>query len=139
MKADSRIDLSTLREGTTLTEMAREIVQENINLYAEASLDFNPIHTDEEFARNTPLGGTIAHGMLVLAYVWQMMNANFGLQWLSSGKLDVKFKNPTRPGDTVSISGKVLKIEKEQVSCDVLCQNQTGETIVIGNATFRTS
>ena len=59
--------LSGLSEGMNLPELKKVITQQNINLYAEASQDFNPIHIDEEFAKKTPLGGTIAHGMLILS------------------------------------------------------------------------
>ena len=82
---ETSLKLSDLREGMNLFESAKEIVQRNINLYAEASRDFNPIHIDEDFARKTPLGGTIAHGMLILAYVSQMMSSAFGRAWLAGG------------------------------------------------------
>ncbi|NQT71530.1 MAG: MaoC family dehydratase [Chloroflexi bacterium] len=140
MGTKKRLDVSSLQEGTTLYEMKKEVVQENINLYAEASKDFNPIHINEEFARNTPLGGTIAHGMLILAYVSQMMTANFGQVWLTSGKLNTRFKAPARPGDTVTISGTVKKLETTEegtsVKCNVLCQNQSGETVISGDASI---
>ena len=43
-------------EGAELPPLARAVVQENIDSYAEASRDFNPIHIDEEYAKNTPQG-----------------------------------------------------------------------------------
>lgn len=135
-----RIDTSKLTEGTTLNELKKEVMQENINLYAEASKDFNPIHINEEFAKNTPLGGTIAHGMLVLAYVSQMMTSNFGQAWLTNGKLNARFKAPARPGDMVTISGTVKKLESTDegtlVKCAVLCQNQSEETVISGDASI---
>ena len=133
--------LSNLKEGVSLPEIRRSISQENINLYAEASKDFNPIHIDEDYARKTPLGGTIAHGMLILAYISQMMTAAFGIDWLSGGKLEVRFKAPARPGDTITVSGKVCKIEKSEdlrlISCDVLCANQNDEPVIIGETKVR--
>ena len=80
----------------------REITQERIHNYADASGDHNPIHVDPEFARGTPFGGTIAHGMLVLSFISEMMTAAFGQAWLSSGTLEVRFRAPARPGDTVT-------------------------------------
>jgi len=65
MDAGLPLLLSRLSEGMSLPEIKRNITQENINLYAEASGDFNPIHVDENYARQTPLGVTIAHGMLL--------------------------------------------------------------------------
>jgi acyl dehydratase len=117
------------------------VTQENINLYAQASRDFNPIHIDEEFARKTPLGGTIAHGMLILAYLSQMMTSAFGRNWLTTGKLNVRFRGPARPGDTITVSGKVRQTEEKDgenlITCDVLCQNQKGESIITGETRVR--
>ncbi len=130
--------LSELKVGLNLPEIKKDIRQENINLYASASRDFNPIHIDAEFARKTPLGGTIAHGMLVLAYISQMMTASFGRSWLAGGSLNVRFKAPARPGDVVTVSGQVRKLEKgdsgTMIDCDVLCRNQNGEAIITGEA-----
>ena len=133
--------LSELSEGMNLPEIKRVVTQENINLYAEASRDFNPIHIDEDFARKTPLGGTIAHGMLILAYVSQMMSSAFGRAWLAGGKLNVRFKTPARPGDTITVSGRISRIEKNEgqilIRCDVLCQNQNGEPVITGETSLR--
>jgi len=130
--------LSELTEGMNLPEIKKTVTQESINLYAEASQDFNPIHIDEDFAKKTPLGGTIAHGMLILTYVSQMMTTAFGRRWLVGGKLSVRFKAPARPGDTITVSGKISKLEKNDgqtiINCDVLCSNQKGELIITGEA-----
>ena len=133
--------MSNLNEGARLPEIKRSVTQENINLYAQASRDFNPIHIDEEFARKTPLGGTIAHGMLILAYLSQMMTSAFKRNWLTTGKLNVRFRGPARPGDTITVSGKVRQTEEKDgenlITCDVLCQNQKGESIITGETRVR--
>ena len=133
--------LPGLGEGMNLPDIKRVITQENINLYAEASRDFNPIHIDEAFAKKTPLGGTIAHGMLILAYVSQMMSAAFGRSWIVGGKLNVRFKTPARPGDTITVSGRISGVEKNEgqtsIHCDVLCQNQNGEPVIMGETNLR--
>ena len=138
MASESPLSSSHLSEGMNLPEIKKDITQENINLYAGASGDFNPIHVDEDFARQTPLGGTIAHGMLVLAYVSQMMTAAFGQNWLVGGRLGIRFRTPARRGDTITVSGRIDRIEKNGlqtvITCDVLCQNQNGESVVTGEA-----
>ena len=141
METSLGLPLSELNEGMSLPEIRKRITQENINLYAEASQDFNPVHIDEDFAKKTPLGGTIAHGMLILAYVSQMMTDAFGRSWLVGGRLNVRFRNPARPGDTITVSGKILKVEKTEgqalLNCDVLCHNQNGEPVITGEAKVR--
>jgi len=133
--------LAELSEGMNLPEFRKIVTQENINLYAEASRDFNPIHIDEDFAKKTPLGGTIAHGMLILAYVSQMMTVAFGRNWLTGGKLNVRFKTPARPGDTIAVSGRIARIEENEgqalIQCDVLCQNQNGDSVITGETSVR--
>jgi 3-hydroxybutyryl-CoA dehydratase len=117
----------------------KHVTQEKIDLYAEASGDFNPIHVDESFAAQTPLRGTIAHGMLILAYVSEMMTLAFGQSWLSRGKLSVRLKAPARSGDTVTVTGKIDSIENKNgvsyANCSLECHNQENEAIVIGKAT----
>ena len=138
MKSEKELPLTELREGAGLPGLQKTIQQAKINLYAEASRDFNPIHTDESFARKTPLGGTIAHGMLILAYISQMMTAAFGENWLTGGKLNVRFKAPARPGDVITVSGRITRVEPDEgctmCRCEVLCENQEGEAVISGDA-----
>ena len=135
--------LTEIQEGKVFDPVVKHITQENINLYAEASGDFNPIHIDESFAAKTPIGGTIAHGMLSLAYVSEMMTSAFGQNWLSEGKLRAKFKEPARPGDTLTINGKIICLEQRDdvsyANCSFECLNQKGEMIVTGETTVKFS
>jgi 3-hydroxybutyryl-CoA dehydratase len=133
--------LTEIQAGKALGPLVKHISQQTINLYAEASGDFNPIHIDESFAATTPFKGTIAHGMLSLAYVSEMMASAFGESWLSSGKLRARFKESARPGDTVTISGKVDCLEQKDgvsyANCSFECRSQSGEAIVAGEAAVR--
>ena len=135
--------LTEIQEGKVFDPVVKHITQENISLYAEASGDFNPIHIDESFAAKTPIGGTIAHGMLNLAYVSEMMTSAFGQNWLSEGKLRAKFKEPARPGDTLTINGKIICLEQRDdvsyANCSFECLNQKGEMIVTGETTVKFS
>ena len=131
-------ELFELKEGWELPALTKLVTQPNINLYAEASRDFNPVHINEEFASKPPLGGTIAHGMLILAYISEMMTNIFGQGWLNGGKLDVRFKAAARPGDTIKVSGKITRLEKGEgqttITCSVLCSNEKGEAVITGEA-----
>jgi acyl dehydratase len=128
-------------EGSPLPAVRKDITQQNINLYAKASGDFNPIHIDADYARQTPMGGTVAHGMLILAYISQMMTNAFGQNWLTSGKLNIRFRAPARPGDNIIVSGTVRRVEKndgyQTIDCDVLCINQHDEPVITGDAKIK--
>ena len=133
--------IPAFQKGENLPPLVKNITQENINLYAQASGDFNPIHIDEDFARKTPIGGTIAHGMLILSYLSQMMTIAFGKSWLAGGKLNARFKEPARPGDVITASGNIRNIEQEgneiRVTCNVLCHNQRGKVVITGESSLR--
>jgi 3-hydroxybutyryl-CoA dehydratase len=124
--------------GAELPSLAKTLSQEKIDRYARASGDFNPIHVDPAFAAQTPFGGTIAHGMLLLAYLSEMLTAAFGQAWLSGGRLKVRFKGAARSGETVAIGGHVQRVQKghegRRLWCDVGCLNQQGEVLVAGQA-----
>ena len=72
--------------GEKLPELVKNITQESINRYAGAAGDFNPIHVDEEFAKGTPFGGTIAHGFYIFAFLSELMTDNFGRKWTGGGR-----------------------------------------------------
>ena len=119
---------------TAAASVKRQITQNQINSYADASGDHNPIHVDAAFAATTPFGGTIAHGMLVLALVGELMHAEHGEGWLQSGTLKVRFKAPTRPGDTVTASAEEAKRVDRRLDYTVSCANQAGEVLIEGRA-----
>lgn len=118
--------------------LSREVTREAIAAYADAVGDHNPIHVDEAFARTTPFGGLIAHGMLTLAYVSEALERAFGERWARSGRLKVRFKLPARPGDTVTVaveprgSGGGDRVARWEYA--VTCANQRGETLITGTA-----
>lgn len=132
------IPLNQIVPDMPLTPLFRTPTQKRINLYAKMSGDYNPIHVDANYARQTPFGGTIAHGMLVLSYISEMMLSAFGSQWLSTGWLSIRFKTPARSGKQIKIEGKVRsvkRIDKQlEIICDVACQDEAGSLITIGEA-----
>jgi 3-hydroxybutyryl-CoA dehydratase len=117
----------------------RHLTQAMIDAYARASGDHNPIHIDPDFARTTPMGGTIAHGMLVLALISEMMTAAFGPSWLASGEMDVRFRAPARPGDMLTARATTAASEGARARYTVECVNQNGEVLISGTAAVTTS
>jgi len=116
----------------SVAPVVKQLSPEQVGRYAAASGDHNPIHVDEEFARATPFGGTIAHGMLVLAAISELMAETCGEAWLTGGRLRVRFRAPCRTTDTITASAK------PQVDRDGMCvyavevRNQAGELLISG-------
>jgi 3-hydroxybutyryl-CoA dehydratase len=120
--------------GAELPTLVKAITQAKIAAYAVTSGDGNPLHTDPLFATGTQFGGTIAHGMLILAYVSEMLTEAFGQRWLDGGRLKVRFRAPARPGDTITVSGQVRQVKDGSAVCLVDVHSQTEETLLSGEA-----
>ena len=131
--------MDTAPETVQLRQIVRTVTRDTIDGYEEILGIGNPLHFDEEFARETPFGGIIAHGMMSLAYVSEMMTEAFGAGWYESGELDTTFVRPVRPGDTITTWGTVkgrTGVEGQiRVVCEVYCENQMGEIVLKGAAT----
>ena len=127
-----------MEEGDALPTVERAVSQLDIDRYAEASGDFNPVHVDPEFAAGSTFGSTIAHGMMVASTVSQVLTAAFGSVWLETGELKVRFRAPIRPGDTTVSTGQVTSVKPEagatRVICAVAVRNQDGEDAITGQA-----
>jgi 3-hydroxybutyryl-CoA dehydratase len=133
-KRVTNVSPSPVAAGEGLGVRAHHLTQDQIARYAEASGDHNPLHLDPAFAATTQFGGTIAHGMLVLAFVSEMLTAAFGRAWLDSGRLKIRFRAPARPGDTVTATGRVTKVDGTCTVCDIECRNSSGDVLIDGSA-----
>lgn len=119
--------------GPAIAPLTKRLSQAQVNEYADASDDHNPIHIDEVFAAASPFGGTIAHGMLVLATISEMMAASLGEAWLKGGRLKVRFKAPAKTTDALTASATALS-SPDGMRYAVECKNQDGELLVSGTA-----
>ncbi len=102
--------------------------------YAGASGDFNPLHTDPKIGELIGLGGIIAHGMLVMGFVGQMLSDYVGPAALR--KFGVRFKGMTHLEDVITCTGTIT--EKHEVDGEgritgkVQATDQNGDVKVTG-------
>lgn len=98
--------------GQEWLSAGRTITETDVVNYAGLSGDFNPIHVDHHFARSTPFGKPIAHGLLVLAVGSGLMVASPPMRTQAFlGIRDWQFAAPVFIGDTVRVRTTV--VEKE--------------------------
>ena len=97
-----------------------EVSQERINKFAEATGDFQFIHIDEEKAKLTPFGGTIAHGFLTLSLIPVLSAMTEGAR-VSDVKMGVnyggnktRFISPVRSGKRVRAHIKLLDLVEKR-------------------------
>jgi 3-hydroxybutyryl-CoA dehydratase len=123
----------------TLPSVEHTVSQAQIVRYAEASGDHNPLHLDQAFAAGTSYGGTIAHGMLVMAFLSEMLTKAFGTGWIAGSKLKVRFRAPVYPDDTITTEGSLREggDESGEAAYNVACRNQSQEPVITGEARLR--
>jgi 3-hydroxybutyryl-CoA dehydratase len=129
--------LEDLKIGMTAS-YAKTVTEADVVLFAGISGDTNPVHLNEEFAKETMFQGRIAHGMLSASFISTVLGTKLpgpGAIYLSQ---NLKFKAPVRAGDTVSATATITDIvtEKKRVVMQTTCsvRNQVvleGEAVVM--------
>src|SRR5689334_4413479 len=132
----SQLVVGHVHEETVVEDLRRT----QIVMYAGASGDYNPIHTDEVYT--TKVAGypsVFAHGMLTMGLTGKMLTS-----WLGAGritKFGVRFTNQVWPGDTLDATATVTAIKDEGgqklAQLDVTTVNQDGKEVVKGYAEAR--
>ena len=96
--------LEDLTEGQVFTSAARTITESDVVAFAGLSGDFNPIHTDVEFARDTAYGQRVVYGLLGLSVLTGLLDRTglfSGTAIAMLGIRDWTFTAPVFIGDTV--------------------------------------
>jgi acyl dehydratase len=92
---------------------ARTVTETDIVQFACLTGDFNPLHMDHEFARRTPFGRPIAHGLLGLSLVAGLANHFPTMRTLAFVRIvDWQFQKPILVGDTVHVLSVVIGKEE---------------------------
>lgn len=130
---------STVKVGDTLEPLRRTVPQEQIDSYAEASGDHNPIHVDAEFARSVGLPGAIAHGLLEMGILAEAL-----ARWAGGvdrvRSLEVRFSKPLVAGDTITCTGTVTAVDETEAlaTLEVEAASDSGERVLTnGRAVIR--
>jgi 3-hydroxybutyryl-CoA dehydratase len=116
--------------------LRKTVTDEDIEMFAQVSTDRNPVHLDDDYARDTIFEGRIAHGMLTAG----LISAVIGEQLPGHGTVylgqSLKFLAPVRPGDTVVAEVEVIGIEhaKRRVQLSTRCM-VNGKKVLVGEAT----
>jgi acyl dehydratase len=139
MAADARRSYDEIEVGEEYESPGRTVTETDIVIFAGLSGDYNVLHTDAEFMKQSIFGERIAHGLLGLAIQAGLFSratqpyatlAFVGLRW--------KFKGPIKIGDTIRVRVKVTgkkdgaKPDRGLVTLERTVLNQRGEVVQEG-------
>ena len=117
--------------------VTKTISEHDVYAYAGIIGDINPVHINEEYAKQTRFGGRIAHGMLTASFFSTLVGMLIpGADAIYLGQT-CKFLLPVRIGDTITATAEVTKIvpEKRIAYMHTTVLNQKGELVIDGEAT----
>jgi acyl dehydratase len=117
--ASATMDMADLREAAGkhlgYTDW-QEMTQERVNEFADATDDHQFIHVDVERAKETPFGGTIAHGYLTLSLMAPVMGELLGVSdakmGLNYGLDRVRFPAPLPVGAHWRGGGEIVEVSE---------------------------
>jgi len=134
------ISFKSIETGFKFPPVVQSYVQSAIDHYALASLDMNPVHTNEEWAARAKVFGipeTVGHGMMtmstlasVVTRAWQVIGKDGG----SIRYVDAKFTKPVKVGETITATGTVKRKHhhgsgKNWVQVGVEAKDSTGDLV----------
>lgn len=115
--------------------LRKAVTTAQIRAYADASGDLNPIHLDAKAAQARGLPGPIAQGMLIMAFLGQLLT-----DWAGhSGFVDslkARFLAMVYPGDFIACYGRVQNKDEQSrsISINLWAENQAGTKVIRGKA-----
>ncbi|MBC5811209.1 MAG: MaoC family dehydratase [Candidatus Eremiobacteraeota bacterium] len=116
--------------------LVRTVTAAEVEAFAKATGDVNPVHLDEAYAQGTRFGHRIAHGMLAASYISALLGTQFpgpGTIYVSQA---LNFLKPVYLGDTLRVSVTVTKFraDKAILTLETAIQNQRGDKVLAGEA-----
>ena len=131
------LSATNLKAGDTYTEcLVEDLSRTQIVMYAGASGDYNPVHTDEKFTKEIAgYPSVFAHGMLTMGMTGRMLTNYVGDGRLT--KYGVRFTSQVWPGDTLNSTATVVDVTEGIVNLSVETTNQDGVMVLSGYAAAR--
>lgn len=130
---------SAIKVGDTHTErLVENLSRTQLVMYAGASGDYNPLHTDDLYTKEIAgYPGVFAHGMLTMGMTGRMVTNYVGDGRVT--KYGVRFTNQVWPGDTLDSTATVKAIRdadhgQKLVELELVTVNQDGKEVVRGYA-----
>ncbi|HTC99311.1 MAG TPA: MaoC family dehydratase [Bradyrhizobium sp.] len=131
-----------LKTGDTIDGPSFAVSRESIRLFCDASLDYNPLHLDDDYMKGnfgrTNFGGIIMHGMNNFGLISRMLTDWAMPVGAIHRRLETRWVKPVKPGDTIRPSGiikaKQVTAKSRWVLIDVIVRNQRDEPVATGEA-----
>lgn len=119
--------------------LSKTVTESDVLSFAGLTMDFNPVHVNAEYAKDSIFKERIAHGMLSAGFISAVLGTTLpGPNSIYLGQ-ELKFTAPVKIGDTVTATATITekKDDKRLLKLKTVVTNQRGEVVVDGNAVIK--
>ncbi len=115
------------------------VTVDEVDQFAKLTGDYNPVHIDSDYAKQTNFGKRVVHGMLTSSFISTIIGMRIpgpGSLWVSQ---TINFVNPTFIGDLIKIKATVLRVSKSTrtITLSIIITNQDNLKLVEGESVVR--
>lgn len=115
--------------------MTRQVTDADIQIFADLSGDYNPVHLDDEYASASPFKQRIAHGMLSATFLSTLLGTKLPGEGSIYTSQTLKFVRPVYVNDTVTATVSIthVNLEKKRVTLETVCM-VNNKPVITGEA-----
>jgi acyl dehydratase len=107
--------------------VSRTFTEHDMQVFADITRDYNPVHLDDRFAAAKGFDGRICHGLLAAGMITEIGGQ---IGWLASG-MNFDFKKPVYFGDTITCHFTITEVdERGRARAEAVYLNQDGVTVI---------
>ncbi len=113
------------------SRIEKVITLQDIKKFADVSGDFNPVHLDEDFAKNTIFKGRIAHGFLTASFISTVIATELPGPGSIYLKQSLKFLAPVYIDERILVKVRIVDIDKEKSKVKLITECFKNKTLVL--------
>lgn len=127
-----------LQIGQT-AEFSKTLGESDVYLFAGISGDFNPIHINQEHAKNSYFGSRLVHGMLTASFISTVLGTKLPGPNSIYRRQEIVFKAPVYIGDTVTARVEIIEknANRRNIILKTVVVNQHKVTVLEGKAEIK--
>lgn len=119
--------------------ISRRFTTQEVEMFSDLCMDKNPVHLDEEYARNSVFGNRIVHGFLTASLISGIIGSILpgnGSIYLNQ---NMNFRKPVYHNELLTATCTITNIREDKpiVTLETICRNEAGEIVVDGTALIK--
>lgn len=119
--------------------ISRRFTTQEVEMFSDLCMDKNPVHLDEEYARNSVFGNRIVHGFLTASLISGIIGSILpgnGSIYLNQ---NMNFRKPVYHNELLTATCTITNIREDKpiVTLETICRNEAGDIVVDGTALIK--